>query len=96
LPVAAQGQGLRVNGKTLPPEGRQTLTSGSLCLSPSKLACGERGTGVKIPPNSTLNFAVELLSLRKQEQLLMHVIHDSYVMRGMSILSCLSVSCAIS
>jgi len=30
--VAAQGQGLRANGKTLPLEGRQTLTPGSLCL----------------------------------------------------------------
>lgn len=34
-----------------------------LYLSPSKLACGERGAGVKISPNSTLNFEVGLLSL---------------------------------
>lgn len=48
-------------------EGVQLMTPGSKYkfTIPSKLAYGERGAGVKIGPNSTLVFEVELLSVEK-------------------------------
>jgi len=96
LSVTAQRQGLRVHGKTLSFEGRQTLTPGPLCLigkatsgrSPRSSPVENAVAGAKIPPNSALNFEVELLPL---EQIEKYAIHDRAVMNGMTILSYLSV-----
>ena len=48
-------------------EGVQLMTPGSKYkfTIPSKLAYGERGAGVKIGPNATLVFEVELISVEK-------------------------------
>lgn len=48
-------------------EGMQKIKVGGKAklVCPSKTAYGERGAGSAVPPNATLNFEVELLSIAK-------------------------------